>query len=151
MSDHSIYLRVSGVYIHEITQGLLPRALNAHPLPMCNVEGSSVVPSVTSVHVTHPLRWQSWMLVWLTSHCLLMARSCRRLRSQKSVDHVQYDVPYQYASAIFHMPGVLPMLCLVSYLMCSLVSSWCQPRTQRVASGVLSRFAPGMCSLASGV
>ena len=25
MSDHSIYLRVSGVYIHEITQGLLPR------------------------------------------------------------------------------------------------------------------------------
>jgi hypothetical protein len=23
MSDHSIYLRVSGVYIHEITQGLL--------------------------------------------------------------------------------------------------------------------------------
>jgi hypothetical protein len=24
MSDHSIYLRVSGVYIHEITQGLTP-------------------------------------------------------------------------------------------------------------------------------
>jgi len=23
MSDHSIYLRVSGLYIHEITQGLL--------------------------------------------------------------------------------------------------------------------------------
>jgi hypothetical protein len=55
MSDHSIYLRVSGVYIHEITQGLLPRALNAHPLPMCNVEASSMVPSVTSVHVTYPV------------------------------------------------------------------------------------------------
>ena len=24
MSDHSIYLRVSGIYIHEITQGLAP-------------------------------------------------------------------------------------------------------------------------------
>jgi hypothetical protein len=24
MRDHSIYLRVSGVYIHEITQGLTP-------------------------------------------------------------------------------------------------------------------------------
>jgi hypothetical protein len=33
LSDHSIYLRVSRVYIHEITQGLLPRALNAHPYP----------------------------------------------------------------------------------------------------------------------
>src|SRR2546423_13706859 len=86
---------------------------------MCNVEGSSTVPSVTSVHVTHPLRWQSWMLVWLTSYCLLMARSCWRLRSQKSVDHVQHGVPYQYASAICHMPGVLPMSCLVSFLVCS--------------------------------
>jgi hypothetical protein len=59
MSDHSIYLRVSGVYIHEITQG-------ADPLPMCNAEGSSMVPSVTSVHVT-PLHFSSAYLSLATT------------------------------------------------------------------------------------
>ena len=41
---------------------------------------------------------------------------------KKSVGHVQHGVPYQYASAIFHMHGVLPISCLVSFLACNLVS-----------------------------
>ena len=44
------------------------------------------------------------------------------------------------------MPGVLPMLCLMSHLMCSPVS---YPGVSlppgRIASGILTRFAPGSC------
>src|SRR5271156_990422 len=47
-----IYLRVSGVLYKRDYSGADAWALNATPLPMCNVEGSSMVPSVTSVHVT---------------------------------------------------------------------------------------------------
>src|SRR5271156_5621460 len=106
---------------------------------MCNVEGSSMVPSVTCVHVTHPLRWQSWMLVWLTSYCLLMARSCWR-RKSKSVGRVQHCVQYSsltclcylsYAWCTTHVVPLFFQACslmshlaysLVSHLACSLVS-----------------------------
>jgi hypothetical protein len=52
MSDHSIYLRVSGRLYTRDYSGAAAWALNATPLPMWGLEGPSMVPSVTSVHVT---------------------------------------------------------------------------------------------------
>ena len=52
MNDHSIYLRVSDVYVHEITSGAAACALNATPYLYITWKVSSMVPGVTSVHVT---------------------------------------------------------------------------------------------------
>ena len=130
MSDHSIYLRVSGVYVHERCR------LGAQPHPLTYVgrrkfQDGPLRQIWYLIYVTHPLRWQIWMLVWLTRYCLLMARNCWLSEVKKSVDHVQHCVPY----------SSLTCLCYLSYAWCTTpcrasCPTWCVAsfRTWRVAS-----------------